>query len=122
MADLCSITLTGRLTRDAETKMVGAKNTLLCDFSIANNIGYGQYATTNFYNVQLWGQRGATLQQYLKKGKQVGVTGTLENKKYTGKDGQQHDNWTITAQDITLLADSKGNAAPQEPEEEKMVF
>ena len=110
MSDISSFTCTGRLTRDAETKLVGAKNTLSCTFSIAVNTGYGQYAVTSFYNVQIWGQRGASIAEYLKKGKQIAVTGPLENKKYTGRDGQSHDNWTITANDITLLADSKNSS------------
>ena len=107
MADLNSCSFTGRITRDAVVESVGAKGTQITKFSIANNTGFGQYAKANFFNVQVWGQAGAAVAQYLKKGKQVAVTGTLENAKWEGKDGLEHDSWTLTCQGVTLLADAK---------------
>ena len=107
MADLNSCSFTGRITRDAVVESVGAKGTQITKFSIANNTGFGQYAKANFFNVQVWGQAGAAVAQYLKKGKQVAVTGMLENDKWGGKDGLEHDSWTLTCQRVTLLADAK---------------
>lgn len=119
MADLNSCSFTGRLTKDAETSVVGSKGTSLTKFSIANNTGFGQYERTNFFNCQMWGKAGEAVRQYLTKGKQVAVTGVLENQKWTGNDGVQHDSWTLTVSSVTLLADSKGpttfseNATPE---------
>lgn len=107
MADLNSCSFTGRLTKDAETTNVGAKGTSLTKFAIANNTGFGQYEKTNFFNVQIWGKAGEAVRQYLTKGKQVAVTGQLENQKWQGNDGAQHDSWCLTASSVTLLADSK---------------
>ena len=107
MAGWKSCSLTGRVTKDAVVESIGAKGTQITKFSIANNTGFGQYAKTNFFNVQVWGQAGAAVAQYLKKGKQVAVTGMLENAKWTGKDGLEHDSWTLTCQGVTLLADAK---------------
>lgn len=112
MSDLNSCSFTGRLTRDAETQTVGSKGTSLTKFSIANNTGFGQYARANYFNVQIWGKAGEAVAQYLKKGKQIAVTGVLENQKWTGKDGLEHDSWTLTATSVTLLADA-ANSAPQ---------
>lgn len=109
MADLNNCSFTGRVTRDAETITVGSKGTSLTKFSIANNTGFGQYARTQFFNVQIWGKAGEGVKQYLVKGKQVAVAGTLENQKWTGNDGIEHDSWTLTASSITLLADAKGS-------------
>lgn len=106
MADLNSCSFTGRLTRDAETQTVGSKGTSLTKFAIANNTGFGQYENTQFFNCQMWGKAGEALRQYLVKGKQVAVTGVLENKKWTGNDGQSHDGWNLTVSSVTLLADS----------------
>lgn len=107
MADLNSCSFTGRVTKDAVVESVGAKGTQITRFSIANNTGFGQYAKTNFFNVQVWGQSGAAVAQYLKRGKQVAVTGALENNKWEGKDGLAHDSWVLTCQGVTLLADAK---------------
>lgn len=117
MADLNSCSFTGRVTRDAETTTVGSKGSSLTKFSIANNTGFGQYARTQFFNVQLWGKTGEAIKQYLVKGKQVAVTGVLENQKWTGNDGLEHDSWTLTASGVTLLADAKGPAQSSYPTE-----
>lgn len=107
MSDLNSCSFTGRLTRDAETQTVGSKGTSLTKFAIANNTGFGQYAKTQFFNCQMWGKAGEAVKQYLTKGKQVAVTGQLENSKWTGNDGIEHDSWTLTVSSVTLLSDSK---------------
>ena len=113
MADLNSCSFTGRVTKDAVVESIGAKGTQITKFSIANNTGFGQYAKTNFFNVQVWGQSGAAVAQYLKRGKQVAVTGILENNKWEGKDGLAHDSWALTCQGVTLLADAKQSSGTE---------
>lgn len=108
MADLNVCTFVGRVTRDAVVESVGAKGTQITRFAIANNTGFGQYEKTNFFNVQIWGKQGVAVSQYLVKGKQIAVTGTLENNKWQDQQGNSHDSWNLTANSITLLADAKG--------------
>lgn len=108
MSDLNCCSFVGRLTRDAVVESIGAKGTQITKFAIANNTGFGSYQKTNFFNVQIWGKAGVGVAPYLLKGKQVAVSGVLENQKWTGQDGQAHDNWTLTANSVTLLADGKG--------------
>lgn len=112
MSDLNSCSFTGRVTKDAVVESIGAKGTQITKFSIANNTGFGQYAKTNFFNVQVWGKAGVAIAEYLKRGKQVAVTGMLENQKWTGKDGLEHDSWNLTCQSVTLLADAKTTTEP----------
>lgn len=122
MADLNSCSFTGRLTKDAEVVTVGAKGTQITKFSIANNTGFGTYARTNFFNVQIWGKAGVAVSQYLTKGKQVAVTGVLENNKWQDQNGASHDAWQLTASSVTLLADSKGGQEPQTVEADPVTF
>lgn len=128
MADLNNCSIIGRLTADAERKEVGANGTILISFNVANDTGFGQYACTNFFRVNAWGKQADAIYQYLTKGKQVGVTGTMENKKWTDNNGQSHDQWTITVTGpITLLASPQGignNAAPAyaEPSDDMRTF
>ena len=112
MSDLNSCSFSGRVTKDAVVESIGAKGTQITKFSIANNTGFGQYAKTNFFNVQVWGKAGVAIAEYLKRGKQVAVTGMLENQKWTGKDGLEHDSWNLTCQSVTLLADAKATTEP----------
>jgi single-strand DNA-binding protein len=120
MADLNVCTFVGRLTKDAVTESIGSNGTQLTKFAIANNTGSGQYARTNFFNVQMWGKQGVALSPYLTKGKQVALTGVLENQKWTGNDGMQHDSWTLTANSLTLLAD--GGQKKAEVSQDEAVF
>lgn len=106
MSDMNVCTFVGRCTRDAEMTHVGAKGTALTKWAIANNTGFGEYEKTNFFNCQMWGKQGEALREYLKKGKQIAVTGLLENQKWTGNDGVQHDSWCLTVTQVSLLADS----------------
>ena len=110
MSDMNVCTFIGRITRDAETSMVGAKNTSLTKFGIANNTGFGQYEKTNFFNCQMWGKQGESLKQYLVKGKQVCVTGQLEDTTWEGQDGVKHQQWTLTVSQVSLLADAHGGS------------
>lgn len=107
MSDLNTCTFIGRCTRDAEMQVVGQKGTSLVKWAIANNTGFGQYEKTNFFNCQMWGKQGESVMNFLKKGKQIAVTGTLENQKWVGTDGLSHDCWYLTVTNLTLLSDAK---------------
>ena len=105
MSDLNNCAFIGRVTRDAETSLVGAKGTSLTKWSLVNNTGFGQYERTNFFNCQMWGKQGESIKQFLKKGKQIAVVGQLEDTSWDGNDGQRHQQWTLTVTSVTLLAD-----------------
>lgn len=107
MSDVNVCTFVGRCTRDAETTTVGSKGTSLTKWAIANNTGFGQYEKTNYFNCQMWGKQGEAIRQYLTKGKQIAVVGTLENQKWEGNDGVSHDSWVLTVSQVTLLADPR---------------
>lgn len=109
---LNSFNVIGRCTKDGSLKNVGAKGTALLTFAIANNTGWGNQQKTNFFDVQMWGQRAVGVADYIKKGKQVAITGKLECNKWIDQEGMERQNWVINADDITLLADSSN--APQQ--------
>lgn len=122
MSDLNSCSFVGRVTKDAEVSSVGSKGTKICKFGIANNTGFGEYAKANFFNVQMWGKQGEAIAPYLTKGKQVAVSGSLESNKWSSQDGTAHENWTLTVNSITLLADSKTNSASVSQEPDSVTF
>lgn len=113
MSDLNVCTFIGRVTRDAEMTTIVAKNTTIVKWGIANNTGFGQYEKTNFFNCQMWGKAGEAIKQYLVKGKQIAVTGKLEDTSWTGNDGVKHQQWTLTVSEVTLLADARGSVQDQ---------
>lgn len=81
-----SISITGRLTKDAELRYTNGGKPVL-SFSVASDIGYGDKKKTNFFECGLWGDRAEKVAQYLTKGTSLTVVGELEIYKYQGKDG-----------------------------------
>ena len=82
-----SISFTGRIGKDAVVKQVGQSS--VCEFSAANDQGFGDKKSTIWFNCHLWGKQGDALAQYLVKGKQVWISGELTLREYDGKDGRK---------------------------------
>jgi single-strand DNA-binding protein len=105
MVDLNHVVLIGRLTRDAELKYTSSGQAV-CKFSIAVNrrkkSGDQWVDEPNFFDIVLWGRQGETLNQYLVKGKLVGVDGELRQDRWE-QDGQNRSKVEIVAANIQLL-------------------
>jgi len=113
MADINRVVLVGRLTRDAELKYTSAGQAV-CKFSIAVNrrkkTGDQWVDEPNFFDVVLWGRQGETLNQYLVKGKQVGIDGELRQDRWE-QDGQNRSRVEIVANNLQLLGSGAGNSS-----------
>lgn len=113
MADLNNVVLIGRLTKDATLKYTQS-GTPVADFSIAVNksVKQGDEYTddVSFFDVHLWNKQAETLQQYLTKGKQVAISGSLKQDRWQDNDGQNRSRIVINAQSVQLLG---GNNASQ---------
>jgi single-strand DNA-binding protein len=111
MSDLNVVSFTGRLTKDPEMKTLPSGTTLVT-FDIANNTGWGQYKKTIFLTCNVWGKIGSGIFPYLKKGKNVAVTGTLEVQEWTGNaDGLKHSKNVINCRECLLMQDGGGATA-----------
>jgi single-strand DNA-binding protein len=111
MADLNHVVLIGRLTRDAELKYT-ANGQAVCKFSIAVNrrrkSGDQWVDEANFFDIVLWGRQGEALNQYLVKGKLVGVDGELRQDRWE-QDGQNRSKVEVVANNLQLLGGSPGS-------------
>jgi single-strand DNA-binding protein len=111
MADLNHVVLIGRLTRDAELKYT-ANGQAVCKFSVAVNrrrkSGDQWVDEANFFDIVLWGRQGEALNQYLVKGKLVGVDGELRQDRWE-QDGQNRSKVEIVANNLQLLGGSPGS-------------
>ena len=110
MADINHVVLVGRLTRDAELKYT-ASGQAVCKFSVAVNRrrknGDQWEDEVNYFDVVLWGRQGEALNQYLQKGKSVGVDGELRQDRWQ-QDGQNRSKVEIIANNIQLLGGPPG--------------
>jgi single-strand DNA-binding protein len=110
MADINHVVLVGRLTRDAELRYT-AGGQAVCKFSIAVNRrrknGDQWEDEANFFDIVLWGRQGESLNQYLVKGKMIGVEGELRQDRWQ-QDGQNRSRVEIVANNLQLLGGSGG--------------
>ena len=104
-----------RLTADSELRSTPNGNQVL-GFGIANNQGFGERQTVLFLRCQLWGKRGESLHQYLKKGTQCFITGELSQSEYQDKNtGETKRSLELNVQNVELVGSKGDNSqAPQQ--------
>ena len=106
---------TARLTRDAEASYTQSGYAIL-KFGAAVNrrIKKGEewVDEASFFDFVIWGKRGEALAQYMVKGTQVAIEGTLKQERWE-KDGQKRSKVSIDVDNIQLLG-GKGNSQPQQ--------
>lgn len=112
-----SISFVGRLGKDPELKTVGQSQVL--EFSIVNETGFGDRKVSSWYVAKYWGNRGASVQQYLSKGSQIFISGELTLRKYTNKEGVEKMSPEINIHSIDFVGGKKDSdtVPPAGPED-----
>ncbi|MDR0683830.1 MAG: single-stranded DNA-binding protein [Spirochaetaceae bacterium] len=112
MADLNHVSLIGRLTRDAEYKVLPSGQAV-CNFSIAVNRrrknGDNWEDEANYFDIVLWGKQADSLNRYLIKGKQIGIDGELRQDRWQ-QEGQNRSKVVISAINVQLLGGGPGQS------------
>ncbi len=118
MADINHVVLVGRLTRNAELKYTGG-GAAVSKFSIAINQRRKKddqwTEEAHFFDIVLWGKSAESLNQYLVKGKQIGVEGQLRQNRWE-QDGQPRSKVEIFATNVMLLGGGRGGAQTPDAE------
>ncbi len=113
--DLNSVSLVGRLVRDAEVRFT-AGGMAICHFSIAVNYtvkrGDQWEEAVNYFDIVVFGKQGEALQPYLTRGQQVSVMGELRQNRWE-KDGQTRSKVEIMANQVGLLGSASGGQRQQ---------
>lgn len=94
-----SITITGNLGKDAELRNLN-DGTAVLSFSVADN--QGKDKPSIWWNCTIFGRRAESLQQYLTKGQQVTVIGSVSEREWTDKEGNKRKSMDIRVNDIAL--------------------
>jgi len=110
MADINRVIIVGRLTRNAELKYTNS-GSAVSRFGIAVNQRRKKddqwVDEAHFFDVVVWGKTAESLNQYLLKGKQVGVEGQLRQDRWE-QEGQSRSKVEIVATNIQLLGSGGG--------------
>lgn len=112
------ITIMGRLTRDAELRRTGS-GTAVASFTVAVDRDYaaeGQDRETDFIDCVAWRGTGEFVSRYFSKGSMIVVSGRLQERRWTDKEGNKRRNAEVVA-DSVYFGDSKksteGNSSYQ---------
>jgi single-strand DNA-binding protein len=112
------IVLTGRLTRDPELKY-GQSGKAYSRFSLAVDRTFPK-GEADFINCVAFDKTAELVGEYLRKGKKVGVQGSLQMNKYE-VNGEKRTSYDVIVRTLEFL-DAKGgssdNASPQESSHE----
>lgn len=114
------ILLTGTLGRDPESKYT-PKGKLLCEFSIAVSVGWGDNKTTEWYDCVAWEKKAEILQEHLSKGSRIQVRGDFKIETWSAKaDGEAKAKLVVTVQDFQFLSSKRKER--EESDEEQPEF
>jgi single-strand DNA-binding protein len=107
MGSLNRVTLIGNLGADADLRYTPGGHAI-ARFSIATTDTWkdknGQkQERTEWHRINLWGNVAEALREYLTKGKQVCVEGSLQTQKWTDKNGVERYTTSVRADRVVLL-------------------
>jgi len=107
-----SITVAGQLGKDAGIRYL-PNGDAVTGFSVADS--QGKDKPTIWWNCQLFGKRAESLSQYLVKGQAVTVSGTVSQRTYTDKNGQERTSMDVRVSDVALQGGKRDVAPAQKP-------
>ncbi|MCI0663446.1 MAG: single-stranded DNA-binding protein [Acidobacteria bacterium] len=112
MASFNRITIVGYLGKDPEIRYT-PDGQAVCNFSVATSerrkdrTGEAQEITT-WFKITVWGKRAEVANQYLAKGKQIYIEGTLRQEEWTDREGTKRTSLVVNASDFQFLG-TKGD-------------
>jgi len=114
---MVSITIVGRLTKDAELRYLQSGDPIL-GFSVATDRGVkkgGEWVKEpSYWTCSLWGKRGESLAQYMTKGTQVAVSGEAYSDNWE-KDNVKHTKVKINVHEVQLLGKKDTSTKQESP-------
>jgi single-strand DNA-binding protein len=116
MASVNKVILVGNLGRDPETRYMPSGDAIT-NITIATTDSWKDKATgekrdaTEWHRVAFFGKLAEIAGQYLKKGSQVYVEGSLRTRKWQDKDGQERYTTEIRADSMQMLGGRAGAGA-----------
>jgi single-strand DNA-binding protein len=112
------VILIGNLGKDPEVRYT-ANGRAVARFPIAttevwNDANGARQERTEWHNIVVWGKQGESCGQYLAKGRQVFVEGSIRTRSYDDKSGNKRYATEIVAQRVRFLGGGGGTRVPME--------
>jgi single-strand DNA-binding protein len=108
------VILSGRLTRDVETRYSGEMAIARYTLAVYRRFKKDGEQSADFINCVAFGKAGEFAEKYFRKGMKVAITGRIQTGSYTNKDGQK-----VYTTDVIIeeqeFAESKASSSEQAP-------
>lgn len=110
------VILLGNLTADPETRTTPSGQSVT-SFSLAvnrtwNDAGGQRQEETSFINCTAWGQRGEAIAKYVQKGRQLLVSGRLQQRSWDDKEtGKKRSAIDVVVEEFSFVNDGRGAGA-----------
>lgn len=117
MASVNKVIIVGNLGRDPEVRY-SASGDAMCNITVATTESWKDKQSgekkelTEWHRISFFGRLAEIAGQYLKKGSQVYVEGSLRTRKWTDKDGQERYTTEIRADEMKMLGGRQGMGEP----------
>ena len=106
------ITIMGRLTRDPELRRTGS-GVAVASFTVAVDRDFGKSESgekeTDFIDCVAWRQTGEFISKYFTKGSMIVVSGRLQIRGWTDKDGNKRRTAEVVADNVYFGESKRGN-------------
>lgn len=122
--DINNVTVTGRATKDTEVrtttsgKEVATISLAVNGMSEKVNLFDVMSEKVNFFDVVCWGKTAEIAGKFVQKGKQVAVSGRLQQRKWQDKDGNNRNAFEIVANQVKLLGGNESKDTAKEISDE----
>ena len=114
MASVNKVMLVGHLGRDPELRYTPS-GTAVANFTLATNDAWTDKSgekqeRTEWHRIVVWGKQAEIVGEYLTKGKQVFVEGSLQTREWNDREGNKRQTTEVRAQRVIMLGRGEGRA------------
>lgn len=107
------VVLIGRLTKDPELRYAQGNGTAVCRFTLAVPRQFKK-DETDFINCVSFGKAAETINQYMTKGRQLAVTGSIRTGSYDAQDGSKRYTTDVAVDGFQFVGSGQGNSNNQQ--------
>ena len=97
-----------RLTSDPELKYTQS-GTAICNFSGAYNKKYKDQEQVSYFNYVAWGKTAELINQYVKKGQQLGIESEAQQDRWEDQNGNKRSAIKFNVREITFIGNKSDN-------------
>lgn len=106
------VCLIGRLTKDPEIRYTQTNNVMVANFNLAVNRRFArenEERQADFISIIAWNKTAEFINQYFKRGQQVGIVGRIQTRTWDDDDGKTHYVTEVVAEEVYFAESKRDN-------------